>query len=206
MQMAPLMKEARIVINDLADWMGSIFVGQRGRGGRKLNMIDTSASWRHRRTYGSGFSTTATPMTSETEMETETDDALMFSTAKKRTPPSSFSGSQEKEKSSRWAAKASGKDGPYVKRTWVPSSALPTPRMPANGELDSHRHHPTVVTSVPPFASIPPRLATPTQSAALKVGSPKGGQTITESELMRRRRLLDAHLIQSDSVKSIDKA
>lgn len=193
MQMAPLMKEAAIVINDLADWMDSIFVGQRGRGGRKLNMIDTSASWRQQRRHGRGSAATTTPLTSETEMETETDDVLMFSTAKKRSPPPSFSGT----------GKATRKDSSYTKQNVLSSVSSPhqTPR-----ESSQLRSRPETANPAP-LASIPPRLATPTQVAAgLKVGSPKGGQTITESELMRRRRLLDAHLIQSDTVKPANKA
>ncbi|KAI0091643.1 Alpha/Beta hydrolase protein [Irpex rosettiformis] len=192
MQMAPLLKEARIVTNDLADWMNSIFVGQRGRGGNKLNTVDTSASWRPRRRHGSGVASTSTPFTSETEMETETDDGAEFTMTKKQSPPTSFS-SHQQEKSSR-----AGKEGSYAKQ----SALSPVSPVYPIHEAGSHKAHPSVSAAIPSFISVPVRRPTPT---TLKVGSPKGGQTITESELMRRRRLLDAHLIHSDSVKFGDK-
>ncbi|KAI0684280.1 alpha/beta-hydrolase, partial [Cytidiella melzeri] len=188
MQMAPLMKEARIVISDLADWMGSIFVGQRGRGGRKLNMINTGASARQQREKRAP---PPSPLTSETEMETETDDVLTFS-PKRRSPPTSFTGGQDPA-ATRWAARL----GAFSQK------ATPSPTPLAHDSDSSSTAVPTVGSSPPTLQNIPPLLSTTSLggAAALRVGSPKGGQTITESELMRRRRLLDSHLIPSDAGK-----
>ncbi|KAI0341955.1 alpha/beta-hydrolase [Trametopsis cervina] len=208
MQMGPLMKEARIVINDLADWMDSIFVGQRGSGGRKLNMINTGASWRQQKRFPA-----STPMTSETELDTETDDVLTFSTKRKQSPfrgSGDFNSPGSRRKSS--PHKTSGDFSRHGGREGVEDStagARARTHSPAAAICNADGSSGGTLAMVQGVLPLQQRHTTPTQthgSGGMKVGSPKGGQTITESELMRRRRLLDSHLIQSDTSKTSDTA
>ena len=92
MQMAQLMHEARTVINDLADRIDDVFAAKR----RIRRGLDAAANARKQKlvplTISNGMQT---PFTSETEIETETDDALTFS-PKRRSPRSSFSSTRDR--------------------------------------------------------------------------------------------------------------
>lgn len=215
MQMAPLMQEARTVINDLADRIDDAFAAKRtARRGRDAVAVGHSV----RKDKLSSTGGLSTPFTSETELETETDDALTFS-PKKRSPPSSFSN-----------ARKEGIVGRVRSRSRTPQSTKRMLDKRANGEdyfpadelarslplANGGTHHPVSI----PIDVLQGTAAAPLVAAANSPGGgqtnavqatlpstptsgskapAKAGQTITESELMRRRRLLDSHLITSSS-------
>ncbi|EMD37855.1 hypothetical protein CERSUDRAFT_123688 [Gelatoporia subvermispora B] len=173
LQMPSLMPEARTVINDLADWIDAVFF---------------RADERRRGAPAAGFARaegapcvddSSTPFTSETETESE----LTF-VPKKRSPPPSFDDGTPKD---RIATPADSKAG--TRRVSPSGQARPSlaDRLgsgngAANGHASAGRQH--------------------SSPSPVRMASGKAGQTITESELMRRRRLLDSHLIVStDSVK-----
>ncbi|TFK93752.1 alpha/beta-hydrolase [Polyporus arcularius HHB13444] len=150
-----------------------------------------------------GFTST----TSETEQDT--DDGLTFA-PRRRSPPLSYADMRRNSTASnatvRRASMGHGRTPSQSSK--VPSPPTATPNG-VNGDLRSGILHevPTPLRDVEVLRqSSPPKRPTstpgngnaPTPSKALQ-----GGQTITESELMRRRRLLDSHLISrsQDSVK-----
>ncbi|RPD59870.1 alpha/beta-hydrolase [Lentinus tigrinus ALCF2SS1-6] len=145
--------------------------------------------------------------TSETELDT--DQVLTF-TPKRRSPPSSYADMRRNSTASnatvRWASMGHARTPSQSSKAQSPPAATPNS---ANVDLRSDILHevPTPLREVdalrqssPPKrqSSSPGNGTAPTPTKALQ-----GGQTITESELMRRRRLLDSHLISpsQDSVK-----
>lgn len=203
MQMPRLLKEARVVIDYLGDWMDGIFVGQRGRGRGSLTMIQTQgSSWRQRREREREMST---PFTSETE----TDDLLTFSPRRKS--PRSSGRHRSTSRNSRRSATNQSDSSPTGESSSYITLANGAANLAARVSSPSALHAPQAMgqsfgsPSLISAAGVTqhPRMPTPTLGGTIKVGSP-GGQTITESELMRRRRLLDSHLIPNDSSKTSD--
>lgn len=211
MQMPRLMKEAGVVVDFLGDWMDGVFVGQRGRVQAKLPTIRTQgSSWRMRR---GRVPPTSGPVSfqSETELETETDDQLTFSPRRSPRPPA------RRRSTSRNSRRGSNRsDGSPGEETASSSSAtlvngtphLPpgTPHFPPRLGSPMLMHSPQAVKQgfgSPAVATpnLAQRMPTPTLGGNIKVGSPS---MVTESEMMRRRRLLDSHLIHSDAVKDSD--
>ena len=218
MQMSPLMQEARTVIDDVADWMDEVFMSRRGRsGGRK-----SSSAGQERRASACGEDAGAThsdynstPFASETELETETDDPLTFS-PKKRSPPGFFADQPPRRGSGAKPATAVSKSMANGNGS---VEGLGNGACPLNGaESDAGAHQPLPVVSQDMLHGAGIALPSPMLAAASgtkpasslpcqrqpsppgKSGSPgKAGRRISESELMRRRRLLDSHLIPSDS-------
>lgn len=209
LQMPMLMQEARTVINDLADWMDGLFA--------KLN-LDPVRSKRERAAAANGFArgkrvspprvsrsrTALPPMESgstsvtETEQETETDDVLTFETKKRASPPlhpkrrSSQTSPTPSEQSAPSSEDVLPPPHPSLERTDSEDTAIGEPAgtrfdlfdiVPQQSGSGSQRHR-----SREPSPGFLSRTATPG----------KAGQTISESELMRRRRLLDSHLIVTD--------
>ncbi|PIL36166.1 hypothetical protein GSI_01826 [Ganoderma sinense ZZ0214-1] len=146
-----------------------------------------------------------TGLSSATASETEldTDEVLTFA-PKRRSPPSSFANSRHESSSpSTWTARL-GSDG---RSSGIP----PTPALVnghANGHGDlrraaiAHDNLAATPSGASSTCSSPPPTAPNTKRpGSLTPGtSPtptKGGQRISEVELMRRRRLLDAHLISA---------
>ncbi|EKM54507.1 uncharacterized protein PHACADRAFT_123634 [Phanerochaete carnosa HHB-10118-sp] len=227
MQMAQLMQEARTVINDLADRMDDAFAAKRTTRRGRDAVVAGPAARKDSRPPGlaNGGSFLSTPLTSETEAET--DDALTFS-PKRRSPPLAFSTvtkdrivgrmrsrsrtPQQTGAPDRRAAAAADED--YFRADDGPRS-LP----PANGSahhaasmpLDASQGTPTVAAPLLAAANglgggggdrgqtnaVPATLLVPSTPTSGSKAPAKAGQTITESELMRRRRLLDSHLITS---------
>lgn len=227
MQMPRLMQEARTVINDLADWMDEVFEGRRGRSpGRKSALAKQRiAKQRH---AGMAVLTDdgSTPFASETELETETDDPLTFA-PKKRTPPTSFSGTPQQDQTASSSSTSlprqygKGASGQHTSRLDI-SVAAAGPRSRSVDAANGVAHQPGAPVAQdmlhgsgialqpspqangfgPKPTSPRPHQRLPSPSGRGKAGSPgKAGQTISESELMRRRRLLDSHLIPSDASK-----
>ncbi|OCH95128.1 alpha/beta-hydrolase [Obba rivulosa] len=179
LQMPALMPAVRTVINDLADWIDAVF----------LRKDDANGAGRRRPSPGhlrrlvvppdvGGIDDSSTPFTSETETESE----LTF-VPKKRSPPPSFDDPALKEKA---LAAADAKVG--GRRTSPNGHARPSlADRSGNGDANTNGH------------ALGRQQKSP---SPVRVGNGRAGQTITESELMRRRRLLDSHLISStDAVK-----
>ncbi|GJE92194.1 hypothetical protein PsYK624_083470 [Phanerochaete sordida] len=225
MQMAQLMQEARTVINDLADRIDDVFAAKRTtRRGRDGGAAGALAKKERLPPLATGG--LSTPFTSETELETE-DDALTFS-PKRRSPPPSFSAATKERmvgrvrSRSRTPQRPGGRD----RRASDEDSFAPDDGArlaPANGGA----HHAASVAldgaqgtngaaapagaanglGGPQMNAVPATLpSTPTVGGGGKAPA-KAGQTITEGELMRRRRLLDAHLVVSsagDTPRGVD--
>jgi hypothetical protein len=211
MQMAQLMQEARTVINDLADRIDDVFIAKRAvrRG------LDAAVNTRKQKLASLTITNgTSTPFTSETEMETETDDALTFS-PKRRSPRSSFSSTTRgrivgKERS---RSRTPHLDKRANGHGHSPTDDMTRPLEPASPV----GHHPVSLPfdalygtdGMVPLATFANGLVAGQTSAAAPPTPPssskppaKAGQTISESEMMRRRRLLDSHLIMSSECPS----
>ncbi|KAH8093945.1 alpha/beta-hydrolase [Cristinia sonorae] len=222
LQMPLLMAEARTVIYDMADWIDAAFAGHVGKSlpspslSTKRNVENsTPAVPNGHGSKGSGHHSEEeqTPFTSETEV-TDTDDAITF-VPKRRSPPTSFGSVPVKSRNRRL--------GPPSRESDSVGAETPPAKFPLNlplppevylasddvtgyggsdstdlaspmvvdggfGSIAGGPHGPQV-HGLRTMAGSPPRVGTPG----------KAGPTITESELMRRRRLLDSHLIPNTS-------
>ncbi|KAL6310381.1 Alpha/Beta hydrolase protein [Sparassis latifolia] len=179
LQMPMLMREAGDVLYDLGDWIDEAFAKREGAA--------AAAATRHEGANGSAGTKRGSPVRRELKVhvpngegavsasETETDDLLTFSPKKRSSPPSSVHELEERTKAG---------------RTGSPAAGARKPHSPHRGDGAGMEGG--------------VREGTPTQRIDLSgAGTPgKAGQTISESELMRRRRLLDAHLVTfTDAVK-----
>ena len=197
LQMPMLMQEARTAIHELADWIDEVFAGRVGRRGHRRRESNHLRIPRRQFTLPTVSDEDTTPFVTETEGET--DDALTF-IPKRKSPPSSFSGKASFPLTSENAQ--------------VPGSR----RSPGQGDATPKASD--VINSTAPHLDTPPisiisgiggstlgfdkGLAVPSATSGYSIGAspprngtPVKGQTISESELMRRRRLLDSHLIPS---------
>ena len=228
MQMAALMEEARTVINDLADRIDDVFAARRDS--RRGNVGAHTDGARKYRLGAPSVKSASTPLTSETEMETETDDPLTFAPKRRSPPPSVSNGTRERivgrarsrsrtpQSSSRNAVDKRGGGGPDRSPNSEITGSLESPNAsahhPASIPLDlQHRTEgAALVTAMPANGLAAGQTSAAYASGSLSSTPPvsgvktpaKAGQTITESELMRRRRLLDSHLIPSDSSRMAD--
>lgn len=218
LQMPMLMQEARTVIYDLADWIDEIFADRvdrpssirRGSSSRRAR--DVLLQSPHSDEASSSFAS-----------ETETDDVLTF-VPKKKSPPSSISGAVNGKAASSpsradypraLAAKLeavkkesvdlNGRNSPHLYESPRQLDTPPLDVLTGYGGAThliietptaDFAHPPTEHPASHPASSV---LRPPASSGyPSRNGTPgKAGQTITESEMMRRRRLLDSHLIPS---------
>lgn len=218
LQMPMLMQEARTVIYDLADWIDEIFAGRM----EHPRNIRRGSSSRKARDYLL-VSPQSDEGSSSFASETETDDVLTFQ-PKKKSPPSSFSGAVNGKSASspprpdharalasqlealkRGAAEVNGRSSPQM---YESPRQLETPPLDVLTGYGGATHlileSPTAQIANPPLdQSVPHSPLNALRPPALsgypsRNGTPgKAGQTITESEMMRRRRLLDSHLLPS---------
>jgi len=260
LQMPMLMQEARTVIYELADSINEVFADASvsNVAGQARRLLRRGGSMAVPRVRASPNNLDKpldedylSSMTSTSETEVETDDALTFVPKKKSPPPSISSASNSRGGT---VTTSGGKDlsaTPRLADRGLPSanlaaSGLPSPPSssvsprltttstnPSDGSTANGTapHHTTVresTVSTPldmlsgfvggssnlgilGSASVPETSSSSSSTPPLStVGSPgksalggtavqgKTGQTISESELMRRRRLLDAHLLPSN--------
>ncbi|KZT26689.1 alpha/beta-hydrolase [Neolentinus lepideus HHB14362 ss-1] len=194
LQMPMLMSEARAAINDVADWMDDVF-SARGEGVAADRLAGASNSLR--------VPSTAAPVSRDvgaSTSETETDDPITFVT-KKRSPRSSVTEGSDKSHVSR----ASSDDTLHEE---------PVEQLPKVVVADEVDQRPTASTEQPENAArarptprldilhgsilempeeVPERVRSPRRGSASK-GT--WTATITETELMRRRRMLDSHIFE----------
>ncbi|EIN11887.1 alpha/beta-hydrolase [Punctularia strigosozonata HHB-11173 SS5] len=185
LQMPMLLKEARLVIDDIADWIDDVF-GARGDSAAALGadaaMLSRGAAdvgaGRRRSPRGERDAPRSSKrQTSESEVtESEADDPIML--VPKRNARPSFAGSDETAVATRSTFGRSARDSDETlssDRT-SPSGELGTPESGKGGQHGAH-------------------VARLGEGNAATAG--KTGQTISEVELMRRRRLLDSHIFAS---------
>lgn len=219
LQMPSLMREVRGVIDDLADWMVEVFTANEVLSG---DSIPARVSSKHRgassspKGKGGRLSTARRTINKETdsatsttnsETEFDTDEVLTF--APKRQAPSSYSNAR---RGSSGSSNGTARHGPSMSHDGSMSQGSKAPSPPPNGTNGDLRRtamiHETP-TAGSRDADMPPGNlpATPKRPGSMTPGSAptptKGGQTISESELMRRRRLLDSHLISQSSQDSV---
>lgn len=190
LQMPMLMQEARTAIHELADWIDEAFAGRVGRKSHRRRDSNYMRVSRRQSALPTVSDEDTTPFVTETEGET--DDALTF-VPKRKSPPSSFS------------AQANGKASfPLASE----NSQVPSIRGPSGySDATAKGGDGISSTAAPPIGILSgiggsthgfdEELAVPATSGPPRNGTPVKGQTISESELMRRRRLLDSHLIPS---------
>ncbi|KAI0081324.1 alpha/beta-hydrolase [Panus rudis PR-1116 ss-1] len=202
LQMPMLMQEARTVIYELADWIDEAFAAHGSR--RKSGRNNRDSFSRHHRPQTATSNEDTTPFVTETEGET--DDALTI---------------QPKRRVS-FSVKANGKAlSPTHTDNTTPVGNLSashrgSPGDVANGTARPQRHSPPsgLITGIGgsmhelglavDTLSPVPLVATPQNVSASasppRNGTPlKEGKPISELELMRRRRLLDSHLLPNAS-------
>ncbi|KAH9931067.1 alpha/beta-hydrolase [Epithele typhae] len=196
LQMPTLMPEVKGVIDNLADWMDDVFIRHEARTARKGSPQQAAGGVQRTRASpprANGDSSrtsshsTSTPdatdgftsaATSETELDT--DEVLSFS-PRRRSPPDSSSGTLRRLP---------------VDPARRPSESSKTHTQTAVAASGAHAiAHADASTPQPPqMGGFLDALSTK-RSTSMPGTQGRGGQTISEVELMRRRRLLDAHLV-----------
>ncbi|TFY64095.1 hypothetical protein EVJ58_g2841 [Rhodofomes roseus] len=216
LQMPMLLQEARTVIDSMADWMDEAFASAGTRSGvtAKRNNVATAA-----RPGGKRASPARRPLpppgdgsasiTSETEAdttETETDDALTIVPKKRTSPPASFletDAGKNKTSTQRNVEQIVSERNRHNRgQSWSSSRADSADTVSAEGGLPATPRfdllHDLLGQTTPVGQTKTRRDSSPSSKAPTPG---KAGQIISESELMRRRRLLDSHLIPTDSAK-----
>lgn len=193
LQMATLMPEARAVISDIAEWMDEAFGAPEPAppsAGPSHGRRGSPRRADGHRAYE------LSPLISETEVtetEGESGSPIVFMPRRLRTPRESYSDARKKGHR-RSRSRHSGSDdialkcSPRSEETLLDEGALTRD--------DAVKETPGVSTlsEAVMFGSGTPTAAGPGTAGAGAGGKP--GNTLTESELMKRRRLLDAHLLQ----------
>jgi hypothetical protein len=181
LQMLTLMPESKDVANDLADWMIEIFGAASCAREHKRPRCPPEARASPRRVTSprrSPVQTGPTPDTSETS-ETDSEMPIAFISRRLSTPRSSFSGSRRPQV-------RQGSDETLTSRPSPPGS---------DGTLidvDS-----ALLADLAKAEA--GRLAPPAPArgvSELKATTGNGTPTLTGAELLKRRRLLDAHIFE----------
>ncbi|EPQ57298.1 alpha/beta-hydrolase [Gloeophyllum trabeum ATCC 11539] len=179
LQMPTLMSEARAAINDIADWMDDVFSARSGGTAVEGAQGRTAAGHQVRAsrdipkqmqsTLAAPVSRSADRSRSPLTSETETDDPITF-VPKRRSPASSVTEGSDKPRTPSGASSASSDDTLHEE----PLDQFPKggDQRPADGRKSS------------------PRRSGGTGSKGTST------PTISETELMRRRRLLDSHIFE----------
>jgi hypothetical protein len=168
LQMPALMREAAVAIEELAEWIGEAFERHAAHEtGAKDVKGYTARPKRGSPPAPKRELVVASPLPSETE----TDDPLTFVSKKLRD-------------SARNPRKSTGSSGSETTLRNESNEAVKAPIPLINGIQEIKKTQPVVAS--------PPRVGTPGRG----VPGTKAGQTISETELMRRRRLLDSHVFE----------
>lgn len=188
LQMMSLMSEARAVVEDLADWMEDAFVRHSGKengnqcGRVEVKAVDHAGTKKIRSRRNSPQSSSLTPKQESGDghvdgspspftSETETDDSGITFVARKRLIMTQ--GSSVGSTPQIISRRGSGE----LAEMMLQAQKLGQLRRVDEKQVDT-------ATSTTPQSSTP------------RGGNGKIGQRITESELLRRRRLLDAHIFE----------
>ncbi|TFK73921.1 alpha/beta-hydrolase [Pluteus cervinus] len=189
LQMPGLMPEAKGVIIELAEWMGDTFKRRRESLGATSRMgspavVESPNGSRTTSTKGSLSASRQSEATSPLASETETDD-----------PGITFSPKRHQDRPRPEGTAAVGDRGERnISLTPVPGryneAWSESGRTPSDGENETMS--PSEATGQ--LLEIAVRSATP--DTPKPTGQRQTGQTISETELMRRRRLLDSHIFE----------
>jgi hypothetical protein len=174
LQMCSLMTEATDVVNDLADWMAEAFVAAAAR----VRARSPPAAGLAHRVASPRRAPVPTPNASASETdETDGEAPIAFVSRRIGTPRSSFSSSNTRRPNLR-----QGSDDALAGRSSPPGSDGTLVELDAADAAKAGR-------LAPPL--------TPRGVSELKTGTPGSATpTLTETELMKRRRLLDAHIFE----------
>ncbi|KAG1731531.1 Alpha/Beta hydrolase protein [Suillus paluster] len=183
LQMMSLMSEARAVVEDLADWMDDAFVRYSGKESSssraELKLVDTPGTKKTRSRRNSPQSSSHSPKRVNGDA-----DAVNG----KDGSPSPFTSETETEDS--------GITFVARKRLTMTQGSSVNSTPPMNSRRGSGELTETVLQTLKTGQKQTETVTTTPQSSTPRGGNVKIGQRITESELMRRRRLLDAHIFE----------
>lgn len=179
LQMLSLMSEARAVVEDLADWMDEAFVRYSGKGNGsprvELKPVENSGTKKPRSRRNSPRSSSQSPkLVNGDAKDVHGNDSS----------PSPFTSETETDDS---GITFVARKRPSMTQESSPGS---TPPIHSRGSSEMMFQTQRVGHSRAETATTTPQSSTP------RGGNGKMGQRITESELMRRRRLLDAHIFE----------
>ncbi|KAF8650416.1 hypothetical protein AX16_005222 [Volvariella volvacea WC 439] len=192
LQMPALMREAKDVIIDLAEWINDAFVRHRGQSSAGLDSMAVPASVNgstpveaHKLDLAEAFS----PLASETE----TDDPITFAPRRHQDRAHPGQGSRIGERGDPRDVHQS-RAGPAQLHLDAASSGSDTTLINRDTHLghlkDLEKPSQTSEPATGWTTPDPGSRGTPTS------GQRPRGQRITETELMRRRRLLDSHIFE----------
>ena len=191
LQMMTLMSEAKAVVEDLADWIEDAFVrhsGKEERTSKVLEAVDARGTKKKRETRRNSPQTSRSPTKRPILHAPSTENGDADCNGKVDASPFASSTETETDDSGiTFIARKRGGSG--------------TPVIQSRRSSDERRD----VTNMKQGYSLPSFLSEQSDVAAAqrgresatstpRAGNGKTGQRITETELMRRRRLLDAHI------------
>lgn len=205
LQMPTLMSEARAVIEDLGDWIDEAFWRfscgwERSENGFSPAAAGLSSDARKGASSSKHTGNPARSLRSPLNSETETDDsAITFVPKRFRSSPTRSGGvgggadSPPHQSSSSWSDETLRDDSHEQQVDLNRIKKRARTLSPGSKEVSSEPQLPIVVIENGDVANSKSHRP----GATPGWGSPAGkatGQTISETELMRRRRLLDAHI------------
>jgi hypothetical protein len=186
LQMMSLMSEARAVVEDLADWMDDAFIRYGGKesGGPRVELKAAENSG----TIKKPRSRRSSPQSTSHSPKRVDGDGDIQDAHRNDSSPSPFTSEPETDDS--------GITFVSRKRLNMTQSSSPSSTPPINSRRGSSER-PEAMSQMQKVGNSRADTATTTpQSSTPRGGNGKMGQRITESELMRRRRLLDAHIFE----------
>jgi hypothetical protein len=196
--MPALMSEAKAVIEDLGDWIGEAFwrfsAGQEWRAGERYPLASKSQTGRRSNSSSSKHPGRLNTHTSKTvpspfNSETETDDsAITFVPKKLRSPTHSTP--------NKYPNGAHNLQPPACDERQYSSSSDETIRVDNHEQNGPHHENSRTFRSEtsPPNGDLGDAKGTHHGTPPPGWGAKSASQTISEIELMRRRRLLDSHI------------
>jgi hypothetical protein len=201
LQMPTLLKEAQLVIDDIADWIDDVF-GARGDNAAlgsdpvPLSRVTADIGIRRRSPNRNTPRSTNEHRTSESEVtESDADDPITF--VSKRNPRPSFAGSDDTAVTARRGIGVSLRDSDET----LGDDQTPMSGQLTDKELASPEGNKEALSNLGQHATHGTKTADDDGGRANLARAPatpgKTGQTISEVELMRRRRLLDSHIFAS---------
>jgi len=182
LQMMALMSEARAVVEDVADWMDDAFVRYGGKENGsprvELKLVDNPGTKKPRSRRNSPQSSSQSPKRiNGDDKDVHGNDSC----------PSSFASETETDDSGIT----------FVARKKLETQeSSPSSTPPINSRRGSSERAEMMLQTQKMGHSRTETATTTPQSSTPRGGNGKTGQRITESELMRRRRLLDAHIFE----------
>ena len=188
LQMMTLMSEAKAVVEDLADWIEDAFVrhsGKEERASKVVEALGSGATKKKRETRRNSPQTSRSPTKRPLMHAASTGHSRMDGSGK--VDPSPFASETETDDSGiTFVARKRGGSGTPV----TESRGSCNERPDATHMLKQGHSSPSLAGEHNEPRERESASGTP------RGGNGKTGQRITETELMRRRRMLDAHIFE----------